>query len=187
MSAGFGIGLTRQFCPVDTLEQRLTLLTRVAEQLQIARLVDFVHPDDPPEWSTIHQRESYRAVRVTQGSSQWLGPEETDELQQAIGPHWSDGGSYEDCFLLGDEETSLLLPGINPELLNRNGKTLIQVEPEGDSLVVMETGLALENLKQRLDDAEFEFSDTTLSVLERGKQLMQAALEAHLPFYFAWD
>ncbi|MGE0487597.1 MAG: hypothetical protein AB7S38_00130 [Vulcanimicrobiota bacterium] len=175
MSAGFGIGLTRVLLPIAPLAQRLQLLQRLVEQLQLPLLRDFVHPADEPGYRQVSERAEYRVVEVNRESWRWLEPEQVEQLQQAVGQHWADSGSFEECMQICDEETGLVIPGVAASLLNSSGKVLWQ-GPDS-SLVVKEMALALEQLRQR---------EGGPGVLIRARELFEVALEHRLPFYLAW-
>ncbi|MCA9796152.1 MAG: hypothetical protein KC910_30300 [Candidatus Eremiobacteraeota bacterium] len=178
MSAGFGIGLTRALCPTAPLDQRLELLQRLVGELQLPLLRDFVHPANEPGYRESSERADYGAVEVRPDGWHWLEAEQLQALQEAVGRHWSDAGSFDECMQICDEETGLVIPGVPAELLNSNGKVLWQ-GPQ-TSLVVKAMGLALEQLKTRQD----EIGDSR--VLTQARGLFEVALQHHLPFYLAW-
>lgn len=189
MSAGFGIGFSRQFCPDPSLETRLGVLADLVRRLEVPRLIDFVHPEERPDWPSILNRQQYGAVEFVGGQfSGWLDGAKVEEIQEGIGSIWSEGGSFQDCSLLCDEDTDLLLPRIPSHLLNSRSKLVIEMDNlHLDSLVVMETGAALQRLQALIEDPDLALFPPTLGMLQRGVRWMKLSLAKDLPIYFAWE
>ncbi|MCA9775343.1 MAG: hypothetical protein KC800_01445 [Candidatus Eremiobacteraeota bacterium] len=187
MSAGFGIGFTRQFCPSVGLAERVAMVEELMRHSGLARLRDFVYPDDATERLPPGSREAYRIMEFTLQNGEfrrnWLEQTETDRIQTLIGPHWSDSGSYEDCYLIYDEETSLILPG-------QGGKALwshpsLEMEGSG-SLVYARNQRAVHQLEERIENPELELGSSRLAVLRRAEQMLELCQAEHLAFYLAW-
>lgn len=187
MSVGFGVGLTRQFCPVTELSERVELLERVVRELELPVLRDFVHRSPNPDWTEISEPSEYGIVEVQPEhdsvSWNWLSAEEVSRIRTDIGGrHWSDSGSFEECMLLVDEETSLVLSGVPEKHRNRRGKGLLKTTFPGyqGSLVYIDATRAVQNLEARLDE------QPDSGFLLRGLELMKLCGQHKLPFHLAW-
>lgn len=188
MSAGFGIGLTRHFCPLGSLAERVAILRAVAAEASVPLLRDFVPASDLKDWSEVMDRGQYELLQVTRSGTdsnwQWCPAEEVVKLNAAIGDNWSDSGSFEDCFLICDEETSLILPTVEgPE------KAILRTSlPDAEETVVYaQTQTTLERLRGLMDDPECDLSETTLATLKQAEHLLEVCLDHSLPFYLAWS
>lgn len=188
MSAGFGIGLTRQFCPTAPLAARQELLQALVAELGLPRLLDFIHPDENPDPAGVWDRKNYRILETTPQATRWLSEEEAEVVQNSVGVHWSDSGSYSDCYLLCDEETSLVIADVTSSRLNRQGKLCLSTPLPGHQgvLVVKEAHRALADLQARSLDPELDPSDSARKLMQRGQELFEACCQHNLPSFFAW-
>jgi hypothetical protein len=183
MSAGFGVGFSRQFCPDAPLQERISVLSELLRTSSLTRLRDFVHPEDRPDWGQIMNKEQYGVVELTSDGQDvgwsWLDEEETQRLHKTVDQQWSDSGSFEDCFLISDEETGLVLPGEGDKVLWSHPS----LQAEDDSVVYARFGQVIGQLKDRMADRELGKRD----VLERALRLLNICQREQLPFYLAWS
>lgn len=192
MSAGFGAGFTRQFCPNGNVETRLQAIEKLMGELKLDTLRDFIHSKDDPHSFSFRTPEHYQLVEFRRTAGEidwrWCTAEERQAVLESLGPHWSESASFEDAFLICDEETSLVLSGMDSARLNSRGKVGVSgLFPEKPQMVVIrDTSTALAELEERLESDELSLTESSRSTLERALGMMKACLEHRLAFYLDW-